>query len=385
MLSREELRILTQAGQGRCVSIFMPTHRAGPETQQDPIRLKNLLAQAEECLLAAGLRTPEARQLLAPAHALLSDGLFWRYQSDGLAAFLAQDTFRYHRLPFELNELVVVADRFHLKPLLSVLSGDGRFYVLALSQNEVRLLEGTRFSVSEVDLEDVPQSLAEALRHNELQRQLQFHTSTRTPAGQARRPAIFHGHGVGVDDAKPNILRYFRQIDAGLRDVLRGEQAPLILAGVDYLLPIYKEANTYPHFVDEGIIGNPEALSAKELHERAWAIVRPLFRRAPEEAAARYKHLAGSGSERASHDLKAIVSAAYHGRVETLFVAVGLQRWGAFDAGSNRVELREQAQTGDEDLLDFAAVQTLINGGTVYAVAPERMPDSSLIAATFRY
>lgn len=385
MLSGEELRILTQAGKGRCVSIFMSTHRAGPETQQDPIRLKNLIAQAEERLLAADLRTPEAQQLLAPARALLSDGLFWRYQSDGLAVFLAQDTFRYYRLPFELNELVVVADRFHLKPLLSVLSGDERFYVLALSQNEVRLLEGTRFSVSEVDLEDVPQSLADALRHDDPERQLQFHTSTRGPTGRARRPAIFHGHGVGVNDAKLNILRYFRQIDDGLRDVLRGEQAPLILAGVDYLLPLYKEANTYLHLVDEGIIGNPEALSAKELHGRAWAIVQPLLRRAQEEAVARYEQLAGSGSDRVSHDLKMIVRAAYHGRVETLFVAVGLQQWGAFDADSNRVELREQAQPGDEDLLDFAAAQTLINGGIVYAVAPDRMPDSVLIAAIFRY
>jgi len=374
-----------QAGQGRCVSIFMPTHRVGPETQQDPIRLKNLLAQAEERLLAAGLRTPEARQLLAPAHALLSDGLFWRYQSDGLAVFLTQDTFRYHRLPFDFDELVVVADRFHLKPLLSVLGSDERFYVLALSQNEVRLLEGTRFSVSEVDLEDVPPSLAEALRHDDPERQLQFHTRTRTPAGQARRPAIFHGHGVGVNDVKPNILRYFRQIDDGLRDVLRGEQAPLIPAGVDYLLPLYKEANTYPHLVDEGIIGNPEALSAKELHERAWAIVQPLFHQAQEEAATRYKQLADSDSDRVSHDLTAIVPAAYHGRVETLFVTVGLQKWGAFDAALNRIELREQAQPGNEDLLDFAAVQTLINGGTVYAVAPDRMPDSVLIAAIFRY
>jgi len=126
---------------------------------------------------------------------------------------------------------------------------------------------------------------------------------------------------------KDYILRYFPQVDGGLRNLLGDEGAPLVLAGVEYLLPIYKEANSYPHLVDEGIEGNPEELSAKELHEQPWAIVHPLFLAAQKEAAAQYRHLASAGSEQASSDLKEVVPAAYHGRVETLFVAVGLQKW----------------------------------------------------------
>jgi hypothetical protein len=36
-------------------------------------------------------------------------------------------------------------------------------------------------------------------------------------------------------------------------------------------------------------------------------------------------------------------------------------------------------------LLEFAAIQTLLNGGTVYAVEPEKMPDTKSLAAVFRY
>lgn len=370
---------------GLCVSIYMPTHRAGRGIQQDPIRLKNLLGEAEEALTLSGLRTPEAQELLEPAEKLLQDGLFWQRQSDGLALFLSSEAFRSYRLPFDFDELVVVTDRFHVKPLLPLLSG-GQFYVLALSQNEVRLLQGTRYSVSEVDLKNAPESLAKALRYEDPEKRLQFHTSTRTPGGKGQRPAIFHGHGVAsADDPKDYILRYFHQVDEGLHDLLRDEQAPLVLAGVDYLLPIYREANMYPYLVDEGIEGNPEELKAKELHEQAWAIVQPRFLTAQKEAAAQYRQLAGAGSEQASNDLKEVVPTAYHGRVETLFVAVGLQQWGTFDPNTNAVQLHEEAEPGDEDLLDFAGVQTLLSRGTVYAVEPEKVPDEALLAAVFRY
>jgi hypothetical protein len=385
-LSRDDLRTLMGKYKGLCVSIYMPTHRVGAGIQQDPIRLKNLLVEAEEHLLASGLRTPDAQELLEPAQKLLQDSLFWQRQSDGLALFLSPGVFRYYRLPFDFDELVVITDRFHIKPLLPLLSGDGQFYVLALSQNEVRLLQGTRYSVSEVALEGAPESLTETLRYNDPEKRLQFHTSTRTPGGKGQRPAIFHGHGVAsADDPKDYISRYFHQVNEGLQDLLRDDQAPLVLAGVDYLHPIYKEANTYPYLVDEGIEGNPEELRAEELHEQAWAIVQPYFQKAQEEAAAQYRQLAGAGSAQASSDLKEVVPAAYHGRVETLFVAVGTHQWGTFDPDTDAVRLHEKAEPGDEDLLDFVAVQTLANRGSVYAIEPEKVPDGALLAAVFRY
>jgi ribosomal protein L35 len=114
VLTRDELRTLVSRSAGPSVSIYMPAHRAGRAIRQDPIRLKNLLEEAEERLVAGGLRAPEARGLLGPGRKLLDDGMFWQYQSDGLAIFLSAETFRFYRLPFDFEELVVVADRFHM-------------------------------------------------------------------------------------------------------------------------------------------------------------------------------------------------------------------------------------------------------------------------------
>jgi hypothetical protein len=364
-----------------CVSIYMPTYRTSPEAKQNPIRFKNLLKEAEDRLIGSGLRRPEARTLLKPGENLLKDSLFWQYQSDGFAAFISSGGFRYYRLPTSFKELLVVTDRFHIKPLLHLFTGDGRFYILALSQNEVRLFQCSRYNTSEVELEDVPKSLSEALKYDEPLKQLQFHTQT--PGGRGERAAMFHGHGVGTDDAKNNILRFFHQVDHGLQKLLREEQAPLVLAGVDYLFPIYREANSYPHILEEGIAGNPEGLKPEELQTQAWKLVEPDFLKVQEEATVKYKQLAGT--DRVSNDMKKIIPAAYDGRVDLLFVAVGIQRWGTFDPVTLSVHLHEEPEAGDEDLLDFAAIHTLLKGGTVYAVKPEEVPNEAPLAAVFRY
>lgn len=378
---RDDLKALLDHPPGRCVSIFLPTHRAGSGVQENPIRFRNLVREAERRLGDAGLRTPEVGRLLEPLLGLLEDGSFWQHQGDGLAAFRAEDLVRTYRLGVPLPEVVVAADRFHLKPLLPLLT-DTRFYVLALSQNQVRLYRGTPQTLAEVPLGGVPTSLAEALKYDDPQRQLQFHTGA--PAAGGRRAAIFHGHAV-QDNAKDNVLRFFQLVDAGLHAHLRDERAPLVLAGVEYLLPLYRQANHYAHLVDGGVTGNPDGVSAQALHARAWPLADAVFRARREAHAARYRALAGTGL--ASSVLADVLPAAHQGRVELLFVAAGEERWGTVDAQRGIVRVRAQPEPGDEDLLNVAALQTLVRGGTVYAVEPAEVPGDARdgLAAVFRY
>lgn len=380
VLSMNEVKTLVENTGENCVSIFLPTHRSGEQIRQDPIMLKNLVREAQGRLVDMGLSSQETKALLTPINKLLRRTFFWRHQSDGLAIFSANGIFRYYRLPLSFDVLVVVTSRFHIKPLLALLASDGQFYVLALSQNKVRLLECTRYTATEIALEDMPVKLADVLRHD-FERNLQLHTVT--PIGRGERSVIFHGHGGGSDDAKMNIMKYFSLIDSGLSEILCNEQIPLILAGVDYLLPIYSKANTYKYLMDGGIKGNPEELTADELRDRAWAIVEPYFTSKRTEAIARYREL--SGTNKVSHKLMEIVQAAYQGRIDSLFVAVGIQSWGTFDNKNSQVVEHEEAQAGDHDLLDFSAIYTLLNGGVVFAIAPDQVPDSSTIAAVLRY
>lgn len=380
MLSMDDVRILVENPVGPCVSIYLPTHRAGEQIRQDPIRLKNLVREAQVRLIDMGLSSAEIMALLEPINKLFKRTFFWRHQSDGLALFSAAGLFRCYRVPLSFEELVVVTCRFHIKPLLALLASDVRFYVLALSQNRVRLLECTRYTAAEVVIKNMPKSLADIL-HNGYDRDLQLHTAA--PVKKGERSAVFHGHGRGADDIKPNILKYFYRVDSGLSKLLRNEQVPLILAGVDYLIPIYAKANTYNYLMEDGISGNPEDLSNDELCRRAWAIAEPYFIKARTQAFARYQEL--SGTDKATKNLTEVVPASYHGRIHTLFVAVGIQAWGTFDQENSRAVLHQEAQPGDQDLLDFSAVYTFLNNGIVFAVAPEEVPDGAKLAAVFRY
>jgi hypothetical protein len=376
LLRTDQLKLLIEESSGPCVSIFVPTHRGGAEVKQNPIRLKNLLKEAEKELSARGLRTAQVTELLEPAQKLCENGGFWRYQSNGLALFRSPQKFLYFRLPLRFDDLLIVADRFHVKPVMRLFSEDGRFYVLSLSKHHVHLLQCTRYGVREVDLPpDTPRSLEQVLETAGLERQTQVHT-----AGPA---AMYHGHGSREEDDKDTVREFFRMVDKGVREALRDDRAPVVLAGVEYLFPLYHDANTHPHLIEEGIPGNPEGRRPEELQSDAWPVVEPHLKKSRLEAARKYHELAGTA--RSSSDLKVVIPAAAQGRVDSLFVAAGKQAWGSFNPETQSVTLNDQRQGADEDLLDLAAIWTFLQGGAVYAVEPAEVPDGKLLAAVFRY
>ncbi|MBD2165685.1 hypothetical protein H6G04_14905 [Calothrix membranacea FACHB-236] len=388
IISRDEIKPLLEQPKGNCVSIYMPAHPAGPEVRQDPIRFKNLIREAEVRLVDAGLEPQEATQLLQKAIDL-DTPTFWEQMGEpGLAIFISQDFFRYYTLPLNFQELVVVTDRFHVKPLLPILNGNGRFYVLALSQQDVRFFEGTRYTINQIEVENMPKSLDEALQRDDTAKEGQFRIAS-SKGGTANtfvQPGEFHGQGSpDRDQHQEQIRQFFYVIDNALHEKLRDETAPLVLAGVEYLLPLYRQANSYQHLMIEGITGNPEILSAQELHDQAWPIVEADFQKSQQEFLDRFQQLFGGNTGKASNDLQKIIPAAYYQRVDSLLVAVDQQQWGLFDPSSETVYLHEEKETGDEDLLDLVASHTLLNGGTVYAVPPEQIPYSTPVAAIFRY
>jgi hypothetical protein len=380
-ISKSQLRELLQAS-GPCVSIFMPTHRSGPQTLQDPVRLKNLLRDITQELTATGLHAPEISKFLEPASDLLGDRQFWRHQGDGLALFLSPHLFRFFRLPADFQELAIVADRFQLKSILPLFTGDGRFYVLSLSLNHVHLFLATRDKISEQPLEKVPKSLSEALSSGPPKMQLQYHTASGEGAVHHRLTAVYHGREADIA-SESNLRQYFRQIDRGVCELLKEEQVPLIVAAVEYLVPIYRETNHHAVLLDEFVKGNPDELKPEEMHSQAWAIARLYFHKSQEQAAAQYKEL--GGTSRTSNDLSEIVLAAHDKRVATLFVTLGTQCWGTCDPQIRRVDLHKTLLPGDDDLLNLAAIRTYVNGGTVFVVSPDQMPDPKPAAAIYRY
>jgi hypothetical protein len=381
-ITREEIRDLLQLSGRPCVSIYMPTFRAGAETQQNPIRLKNLLRSVQEKLEESGMESAGATELMAPVRELVEDPTFWQELGQGLIVFRSPEVLRTYRLSSPLDGLAMVNERFHVKPLFTLLAEDRPFYVLAISLKNIRLISATRHHAEELAIPGVPHSLAEAL--GDLTRQysqFQAGTSAKTVA----RSPIFHGHGTGEDNLKAEIVQFFNLADKALLKHM-DRNAPVVLAGVEYLLPRYKETTELLHVLDEGLTGNAEGLSPEELRDKAWEIVEPVLTADRRKAAELYGNLLGTG--RASSRYEEILPAAHDGRIDTLFVSRGVRLWGTYNVQAREAKLQEDQdaqQTGEEDLLDLAAIQTFQNGGQVYAVPQQEVPDGQAMAAVFRY
>jgi hypothetical protein len=384
ILKRTDFQQLVEKDGQWHVSIYMPTHRSGREQQQDPIRLKNLISKAEKTLLEYGVRRPDVQEMLNPAEELLIQNDFWQHQSEGLAVFMSEDSSKIYRLPDRFEELVVVSNSYHVQPVLSLLNGNGNFYMLLLNLNNVRLFYATRDNFSEVELIDTHTRLEDAYGTEEEDKNVSFHTGSDNSPSPGERPAMYYGPGV-ENERKEEILRFFRELDAGIASMLENESAPMVLVGVEYLFPLYHEANTYRNLLEEGVTGSPQRQDVKELHAKAWKVVGPIFMENQQKAIDRFSELHGQQNGLASDDLREMVKAAVAGRVETLLIVLGRQIWGRYDMGSDTVHFDSEPTPENDDLLNFVAVQTILNSGNVYTIPEDQFPKNLEAGAIFRY
>lgn len=385
-LTRSELRELMEQDPRIGVSLFMPTAKAGKDVEKNPIRFKNLLAEVGRRLEESGddrWRSEQAiRSFLKPAYRLLEDTRFWRHQERGLALFLADGFHRLYRLPVPLEELGVVNRRFQISPLLPLLSGDGRFSVLCLTRESIRLYTATRHGIRRVGLRQTPTHFGEVVGSDRDEQHLQWHTGT--PHLPGDRAAVFHGHGEGDDDDKAELQKFYSAVADRLPSELEDREVPLVLAGLDHVVALYREVDRKSNVTDGHVGVHPDAIDPEELGERAWRIVEPLFDSQRRMAQDSFRSL--SATDRTSVKLEEIVPASVDGRIGTLFVAPHHHRWGRFDRGSRRLELCEAPRVDNEDLVDLAAVQTLTRGGDVFVTEEgKEMPDPAPVAAIYRY
>lgn len=373
VLSQDDIQVLLDWTEPPCVSIFLPTERYGPQQQQNPIRLKNLVNQAQQMLCDQGLSHPQAERIVAPLQPLYTHVEEWTQLSEGLACFCAPNFHRCFHLPIPLEEAVYVNDRFHIKPVVPLLGSDARFYILALTQTTAKLYECTRYSIHELALPAMEGSGV----HAEASEQVLASQGAATSI-EALSP-VAPGQ---YEQTKADILNFFHRVDREVRRVLGRQRAPLVLACVGYLAPIYESANRYSPLLKAKIPGNPDRWSLDELRSHGWKLVEPHFRRNQHRAIDEW--MSARKNSRASSDVREVVLAADEGRVGTLFVKKGAAQWGWLDRENREVQLLTEDEPAGEELLDYAAARTLGNGGEVFLL--DEIPQTtSPIAATFRY
>ena len=366
---RHDLEVLLAPQSAACVSIYLPFHLLGRDGLQDSIRLRLLLEQAEQQLIGRGMSVAEARDLLAPARKLPEDEPAWQNRGRWMAIFLTPGLMRTFEGSGPMDEALFVDDVFHVRPLLPQVTERDRFFLLAVSQNAVRMFEGDSAGLDEIELPGLPKNLEQALNIEGAPRGSQVHAAVR--GGQTgkhgKQESVFHGQGGEADTRKAELELFLRQVAAVVDQRLIEERAPLVLATVADHVPMWRAASCYEHLLCDFVAGCPDYLTPQELHAKAWPLVQPELDRDRDRLHRRLTHAQGN----VMFGLKQVVPAAAHGRIDTLFIDCTRPHWGRYDAERLDVELHDEPRTGDADLVELAAVETLRHRGHVYALTPE--------------
>lgn len=377
---RQELKQLLEDREPPAISLYIPMRRTSSDWEANRLRFRGALERAHE-LLEADHDPAVYRPLLEELEPLLDDQQFWLHQTDALAVFQAPGFLRMFRLPNRVDELVVVAPSFHTRPMIQLLQAPDRYWILSLSQKEVRLWEGTSLGLRPVDLGNVPESLMAAVSAYMDYERESFHSSM----GAGRHPT-YHGHGPGLDGKKWELEAFVRKVDKGLRDLLEPEAGPLILAGVEEYHSLFRSVSELKNLADEGIRGNVSTWSADRLHKAVQPIVDRVAERKIEEALRLWE--SAYGLEKVEADISASSRLAVAGRVRLLMTDRSRRLWGHLDRNTGAIEL--VSENGDDpgnnavDLLDELAELTILYGGQALTVPGDRMPTQTGVATVLR-
>lgn len=382
VLDLDQFRYLTEFRAPQCISVYLSTHRTGEEVQHqwDSRTLQAELRGVHKSLQRAGLSEKELNAQLKPFLDLVEDADFWRHQDVGLALFGSADRLIAIKLPYAPKQQYRISNAFYLLPLVPFLSGDANFYLLSIELERIRLFQGNRAGITEIDIREyIPKQMEERVGYELTGKDLQYRSQH-----QAFGQAGYHGHDGADRDRKNEILRFFQDINRGLLPILQAQPAPLILATQDYLSGLYREACTFDLLQPQTLSCNLSVSNEDELHQMAWEQLQPMLQ--TESVAKWEKFLQYTGAGIASIQPIEIFKGVLSGRVDTLFVNPERDVNGVFDLESGQLVLQDQ-ETGElPSLVSEAIAQTIRHGGGIVQCEAKYLSDqNAVMGALFRY
>ncbi len=366
------------------ISIFMPTHRRGKEVleRQDALTFKNHLQTVRQTLKEQDVRQNDIDDLLEPLEALLDDPNFWRYQQEGLAAFRSSDYFAVYHSPLPLENNLQLASRFQVHPLLPFAQPFPEYYILRFNKDGAELYRANYFSIVPLDTdEDMPSGMEKVTRYYRFQKELQGFN-----AGNGAYATMYTSDDLANKEKKHLLADFFRLIDEGVRNQIGDQNVPLVLASVEYLQPIYREVNTYPHLLESGLTGSFDTVEINELHRMANELLGDTLEKERQLRIEQFQNNSGNGLT--STDLRELLEAAAASRIEALFVQANTDACGQFNEDTLSVTLHDEQQEDSESLIDKLALLTLRYNGEVYVLDEVDLlnrQDPVKAAALFRF
>lgn len=358
--SREEYAYLADIRSDACISIYISTSPLHQQLEASKIQLGNYIKEALLRVANKGVDKRRIALLEEELYSVLEDESFWDLHARSLAVFATPDSIRTYRLANELSHRLEDGERFYLKPLLRALTFPHSAYILALSENQTRLIEFFADApAEEMKVPDMPTRMKDAMGS-----------------------AALNDHHHGAVHHKVRLAQYTRKIDQALRPLFARHDSPLILVSTEPLASIYRSTNSLPNLADETLFKNAEHLGASELV----TLVRPLMDNYYQEQlnalASRFETRAGE--RRVTQDLSDVARAATFGAIDVLLVNLDCTQSGTIDE-QGLVTFSGSNDENTYSLIDEITKRAMATGARIFAVRSDDLPSGADLNAILRY
>ena len=301
--------------EGPFISLYQPTYRSGPDNKQDLIRFKNLVKEIENSLLRK-YNKADVTKLLEPFKEIADDKSFWINAMDGIAVLSSKNKTVVYKLTRPVEELAVVSNSFHIKPLLRIFQSVDRYHILGIGRKNFRLFEGNRYGFNEIVIDEgVERTMNEVLGDQYTEPSL---NTGRYSGGQGGVSSI-HGHGSRKDELMKDAEKYFRYVDKFVaKNYSNQEKIPLILLALSENQGLFRSISDNNYILKEGIFKDYENLNVADITKDAWEVMEPIFLNKTKELVDNFENVRAQFS--GSNDLAQVARAAFEGRIDSLLV-----------------------------------------------------------------
>jgi hypothetical protein len=344
------------------VSILMPTHRREPDNAQDPVRLRNLVAEAKERLQAdpAVSRVGRIDVVEQLDKALAQIDLV--HSEDGLAVFVAPGEHQVWTLGRSVAARVVLSDTFLTRNLVATQAADRPYWVLVIAADHARLWSGGPEHVTEWTGGAFP--LARSLEDPDSERKERIGDLPSTFTDELTR-------------------QFLREADTAVGSVLGADPRPLFVVGEAAALSLLNDVGTA---VKGAAARIPHGGLAHGSAEAVWQTARPAVEAQQQQAVT--DALDELDRARGRKEFVAGIDEVWQkvgdGRVALVAVEENY-RVTMRDDGNHLLHAEPGEEGAREDIVDEIVERALDTGAQVRFVPDEQLADSGRIAAVLRY
>lgn len=374
------------------VSIYLPikrTEREGRRDDWDRIEFKDLIKEAQRNI-AGTYPDADVKGINQKLEYMLSheDLPIWINASAGLGILVSNTDAYVFNMPVPpVKSVVVVGERYYIKPLLRAAEYDYDYKLLLLGADFFALLDGDYNGVRYEPLPDnVKNYFAETFA------EFDGETTALDYYSLEDHMPPYHGYKSRNDVKKEEAEKFFRYVNKAMNDdLVRDEDCEVILVTVPEHEHAFREIATFRQLLPEGIEKDGRNMTGKELKDAAIAILQKKRNAGIKELADKYGQDASKG--KGSDSLDDIGFALTERKVDTLFVEEGKGWPGTYDQNTGKVEYDGKTDPTDDQIIDPANPDianafcdaALEQDSRVLVLPADMMPTKTGVAAIYRF